>query len=71
MQQKFRNVIMSIRFTVTETLFLMGALNGVNPSQIVTLNGSQTIPGTTTFRHLEITQALNVCFVHFISATCI
>lgn len=37
------------------------SLNGINPSQIVTLSGNdQLIPGTTTFRQLEVTETLQV-----------
>lgn len=50
----------SIRFTVTEELDIFDTINGILPSQIVTLSGDQFIPGTTTFRHLEVTEALNV-----------
>lgn len=41
----------------------MGTVNGVHLDQVVTLNGSQTLPGTTTFRHLEVMEGLNVSFL--------
>lgn len=50
--------------TVTEAVDCFGTLNGIEPSQIVTLSGAQEIPGTITFRHLEITEELVVSVLH-------
>lgn len=37
-----------------------GTFNTVDLSRVVTLSGAQFIPGTTTFKHLEVTETLEV-----------
>lgn len=48
-------------FTGTERLEVFGKLNGIDPTDIVTLSGQQKITGTITFKHLEVTEELTVC----------
>lgn len=47
-------------FSVTDAVDCDGTINGIDPMSIVTLSGEQFIPGSTTFRHLEVTEALEV-----------
>lgn len=47
--------------SVTDAIDCTGTVNGIDPMAIVTLSGDQFIPGTTTFRHLEVTEVLEVC----------
>lgn len=49
---------------MTESLDVFGTLNGIDPTEIVTLSGVQSITGTITFKHLEITEELIVS-IHF------
>lgn len=45
---------------MTYVLNCEGKLNGIDPTQIVTLSSEQFIPGTTTFNQLEVTETLEV-----------
>ncbi|XP_055310856.1 uncharacterized protein LOC129573788 isoform X1 [Sitodiplosis mosellana] len=53
-QKVFKNVL------VTNATECFGNFNGVQLSQVISLNSSQYIPGTTTFRHLEVTETLEM-----------
>lgn len=48
------------KFLVTNAIDCTGTINGVDPSNIITLTGSQFITGTTTFKQLEVTESLEV-----------
>lgn len=37
-----------------------GTINNIDPARIITLSGDEFIPGTTTFRQLEVTKSLEV-----------
>lgn len=47
-------------FAVTENLDCFGPINGILLSDAVTLSTAQHINGTTTFKHLEISDSLEV-----------
>lgn len=51
----------NLTFPVTDVIDCTGTINGIDPMAIVTLSDDQFIPGTTTFRHLEVTEVLEVC----------
>lgn len=47
---------------MTDEIDCTGTINGITPIEMVTLTSDQFIPGTTTFRHLEVTETLEVNF---------
>lgn len=57
---KIIKISFSDRFLVTESLDCHLKFNGLALSDVITLNSSQYIPGTTTFRNMEVTETLEV-----------